>query len=64
MGKHSKPSEPNPRGDQFDAQFNHSANQVAHNGVKPVPEKPDTSGKTPTDGSGPVTHVSGGNGKS
>lgn len=60
MGKHSKPSEPNPRGDSFDAQHNHSANTAARNGVKPIPETKSPSGKTPTNGSGPVTHVSGG----
>lgn len=63
MGKHGKPAEPNPRGDAFDAQHNHSANTANQNGVKPVPEGKKQSGESHTDGSGPVTKVTGGNGK-
>lgn len=60
MGKHGKTPAPNPKGDAFDAQHNHSANSAAKNGVKPLPEGRGKHGSTPTDGSGPVTKVTGG----
>lgn len=62
-GRRSSDSGNNSKGDSFDAQYNHSQTQVNANGVKPLPEGKKQSGETATDGSGPVTKVTGGNGK-